>query len=209
MAQFHSSTSPQSISRWSRLWAALKDPGTAGLAVISVLILIGTQVNVRDSQTHTPAPSNVQQASVGIQAAHVIFPPDGEQIYQTRCMSCHQMNGQGVSRTFPPLQETEWVTGDKGRLIRIILGGVTGSIEVKGSTYQGVMPPWGSALNDKEVAALASYVRSNFGNDASSITAEEVARVRKVTKERAQPWTAQELQKEANQGIPGDSTAAE
>lgn len=194
-------------SPWSRLWTALRDPGTAGLAVISVLILLGTQVNVRDPQTHTPAPSGVQQASVGIQAAHAVFPPDGEEIYQTRCMSCHQINGQGVRGTFPPLRDTEWVNGDKGRLIRIILGGLTGPIKVKSSTYRGVMPPWGSALSDKQVAALASYVRSNFGNDASPVTAEEVAKVRDATKKRSQPWTAQELQKEANQGIPGDSTS--
>lgn len=194
-------------SLWSQLPTGLRDPWTAGLAVVCVLILIGMQVNVRAPQTHTPAPSGVQQASVGIQAAHAMFSPDGEQIYQTRCMSCHQINGQGVRGTFPPLRDTEWVNGDKGRLIRVILDGLTGPIEVKGSTYRGVMPPWGSALSDEQVAALASYVRSNLGNDASPVTAEEVAKVRDATKKRAQPWTAQELQNEANQGIPGDSTS--
>lgn len=70
------------------------------------------------------------------------------------------------------------------------------------------MPPWGSALSDAEVAALSTYLRSNFGNDASPVTAEEVAKVRAATKDRSQPWTAQELKQEANQGIPGDSTAS-
>lgn len=119
------------------------------------------------------------------------------------------MQGQGVPRTFPPLQETRWVNGDKGRLLRIILNGLSGPIEVKGSTYRGTMPPWGSALNDEEVAALASYVRSNFGNDAAPVTAKEVAKVRAAAKNRTQPWTAAELKKEANQGIPADSTTTE
>lgn len=119
------------------------------------------------------------------------------------------MKGQGVPRTFPPLQETRWVNGDKGRLLRIILNGLSGPIEVKGSTYRSTMPPWGSALNDEEVAALASYVRSNFGNDAAPVTAKEVAKVRAAAKNRTQPWTAAELKKEANQGIPADSTTPE
>ena len=119
------------------------------------------------------------------------------------------MNGQGVPGTFPPLTDTDWVNGDKGRLIRLLLSGLSGSIEVKGQTYSGVMPPWGGALDDEEMAAITTYIRSNFGNDASPVTAEDVAKVREATSSRKKPWTAKELRKDANQGIPGDSTARE
>jgi mono/diheme cytochrome c family protein len=131
---------------------------------------------------------------------------DGEQIYYTRCMSCHQMGGRGVPGTFPPLTNTDWVTGDKGRLIRLLLHGLTGPIEVDGVRYSGVMPPWGDALDDQGIADIATYIRTSFGNEASPITTEEVAAVRAATKRRTKPWTAKELNRPANRGVPSDST---
>ena len=132
---------------------------------------------------------------------------DGEQIYNTRCMSCHQMGGRGVPGTFPPLTDTDWVTGDKGRLIRLLLHGLTGPIEVDGTRYSGVMPPWGGALDDQGIADIATYIRTNFGNEASPIAAGEVAAVRAATKGRTKPWTAKELSRPANRGVPSDSTS--
>lgn len=119
------------------------------------------------------------------------------------------MNGQGVPRTFPPLTDTEWVTGDKGRLIRVLLHGLSGTIEVQGTQYSGIMPPWGDALDDEGIAQIATYIRTNFGNEASPVTTEEVAAVRAATQGRTNPWTAKAFQQEANLGIPGDSSNAE
>lgn len=130
---------------------------------------------------------------------------DGAEIYMTRCMSCHQMNGRGVSGVFPPLAGADWVTGDKGRLIRIVLHGLTGEIDVEGETYSGAMPPWQSFLDDEQTAALLTYIRSSWGNEASEVTAAEVSKVRTATKERRDPWTQDELAKEANNGIPGEN----
>ena len=130
---------------------------------------------------------------------------DGAEIYMTRCMSCHQMNGRGVSGVFPPLAGAGWVTGDKGRLIRIVLNGLTGEIDVEGETYSGAMPPWQSFLDDKQMAALLTYIRSSWGNEASEVTAAEVSKVRAATKERRDPWTQDELMKDENSGIPGET----
>jgi len=159
----------------------------------------GDPARTADRSIHASMDARVLSSSVD----------DGEQIYNTRCVSCHQMNGQGVPGTFPPLNDTDWVNGDKGRLIRLLLSGLSGSIEVKGQTYSGTMPPWGGALDDEEMAAITTYIRTNFGNDAPPVTAEEVAKVREATSSRKKPWTAKELRKDANQGIPGDSTARE
>ena len=128
---------------------------------------------------------------------------DGADIYASRCQTCHQSNGQGVPGVFPPVDGAAWVTGDKGRLIRIILNGMTGEVKVKGTTYSGSMPPWGTFLDDEQVAQVATYVRQNWSNDASEVTAEEVAAVRKASEDRKQPWTAEELQE--FEGIPGQS----
>ncbi|HLR31801.1 MAG TPA: PQQ-dependent sugar dehydrogenase, partial [Fodinibius sp.] len=127
---------------------------------------------------------------------------DGEQIYREQCAACHQQNGKGVSGLYPPLGGTEWVTGDKGRLIRIILQGIGGSIEVKGNSYTGLMPPWKDILSDDEVAAVASYLRSSWGNSASTVSEDEVRRVRAATESRQQPWTAAALNEEKHTGVP-------
>lgn len=176
-------------------------------ALITLLLLFGMTSRAPETSGDGEVPAFVASAADRAFAASM---PDGEQIYNTRCMSCHQMGGRGVPGTFPPLTDTDWVTGDKGRLIRLLLHGLTGRIEVNGTTYSGVMPPWGGALDDEGIAQIATYIRVNFGNEASPITTEEVAKVRAATKGRTKPWTAEEFKKEVNLGIPGaDSTGAE
>lgn len=101
----------------------------------------------------------------------------GEKIYSVYCGTCHQRNGQGASGRFPPLAGTPWVTGDKERLITIVLKGLEGRIEVKGEPYDNLMPQH-SFLDNKEVANVLTYIRQNFGNEASAITTEEVSAVR-------------------------------
>lgn len=119
--------------------------------------------------------------------------PDGAKIYSTTCASCHQANGLGTEGTYPPLGGSEWATEGEGRIVRILLHGLTGEVEVAGETYSGLMPPWGGALKDAELAAVASYVRASFGNRAAPITAATVARLRAATAGRTRPWTAAEL----------------
>ena len=101
----------------------------------------------------------------------------GEKIYYTYCSTCHQQDGRGATGRFPPLNGTEWVIGDKERLINIILNGMEGSMEVNGEVYNGVMPQH-SFLSDEEVADVLTYIRTNFGNDAGEIKAEEVKKLR-------------------------------
>jgi glucose/arabinose dehydrogenase/cytochrome c5 len=102
----------------------------------------------------------------------------GAAVYNARCASCHQASGQGVSGVFPPLAGTDWVTGDKSRLIGIILNGLSGEIDVDGVTYNGAMPPWSATLTDREIAAVLTHVRTSFGNDAEPVSAAEVAAIR-------------------------------
>ncbi len=118
---------------------------------------------------------------------------EAAQLYTTRCAPCHQFSGQGTGDLFPPLQETDWVEGDEDRLIKVVLGGLGGSIEVNGKTFDGEMPPWKEFLSDEQVAAILTYIRTSWGNKASAIKPEDVARVREETKMRRQLWTAEEL----------------
>jgi mono/diheme cytochrome c family protein len=119
--------------------------------------------------------------------------PDGKKVFATTCAACHQPNGEGVEAKYPPLAGSEWATGDEARLIRIVLDGLTGPVEVAGESYSGVMPPWGATLKDPEIAAVATYVRSAWGNKAAPVTTARVAAIRAATKTRTAPWTAPEL----------------
>lgn len=115
--------------------------------------------------------------------------------FATACAACHQAHGEGVPGAFPPLAGSEWVLGDPGRLIRIALHGVYGAIEVKGQPWNLAMPGQGSnpLLDDERLAALLSYVRNAWGNEAPMIDARVVAAVREQTRGRMLPWTVAEL----------------
>jgi glucose/arabinose dehydrogenase/mono/diheme cytochrome c family protein len=107
----------------------------------------------------------------------------GKTIYSKEgyCTTCHQSNGEGLSASgFPPLAGTKWVTGNEDRAIKIVLKGLLGQIDVNGKTYPGQVPmtPFEGLLNDKEVAAVLTYVRNSFGNKASVISPEKVKIVR-------------------------------
>ena len=83
----------------------------------------------------------------------------------------------GDMQRFPPLGGADWVTGDKERLIKVLLKGLEGPLEVKGQSYNNVMPQH-SFLKDDEIAEVLTHIRSNFGNTASAVSADEVQQVR-------------------------------
>jgi mono/diheme cytochrome c family protein len=121
----------------------------------------------------------------------------GKKTYDMTCIACHQANGLGVPGQYPPLVASEWVTGNEDRVIRIVLHGLNGPITVEGKEYNNVMAPLGS-LKDDQIANVISYVRASWGNTASEVTPEAVARVRAETAGRNTYWTAAELLKIGN-----------
>lgn len=124
----------------------------------------------------------------------------GKQAYQT-CVSCHQANGQGVPGAFPPLAGSEWVTGNEERLVRVLIHGLGGSIQVKGATYNGSMPAFGKIpgggynWNSEKIAHVLSYIRHEWGNNAEFVTKEKVDEIFKAESARTKAWTQDELKK--------------
>jgi mono/diheme cytochrome c family protein len=119
------------------------------------------------------------------------------------CNTCHQANGLGVPGVYPPLAGSEWVLGSEERAVRIVLYGLQGKLTVKGTEFPGTvpMPIFGQGVSnsgynwsDDKIAAVLTYVRSEWGNAAAPITAGKVAEIH--TKEGDhKPWTPDELQK--------------
>jgi len=118
----------------------------------------------------------------------------GRDAYMKSCVECHQADGNGVQDTFPPLTGSEWVKGDRKTMLRIVLGGLSGPVEVKGMKFNGVMPGH-IQMNDTEIARIASFVRFAFGElKEKPVTDDEVRSLRPdVDKRKFVPWTLPEL----------------
>jgi mono/diheme cytochrome c family protein len=113
---------------------------------------------------------------------------DGGQIFAAKCVACHQTNGLGIPGVFPPLAGSEWVLGADKVLVQIPLHGITGVVQVKGAAYNGAMPVF-DALSDAEIAAVLSYVRTQWGNAAPAVSPATVAAGREATHLRTIPWS--------------------
>jgi mono/diheme cytochrome c family protein len=102
----------------------------------------------------------------------------GKKIYTQYCLACHQEDGSGVPNMNPPLRKSDWVNGDKTKLITVVLNGLKDEIEVNGDTFNGIMASH-SFLNDKQIADVLTYIRSNFDNTSDAIKPEDVKALRK------------------------------
>lgn len=102
----------------------------------------------------------------------------GEKLYAQHCASCHQDNGKGRAGAWPPLAENPSVTAisPMNTLHVVLNGGFSPATAANPRPHS--MPPFGQALDDNDVAAVVTYVRSSWGNDAGAVTSLDVKRAR-------------------------------
>lgn len=117
--------------------------------------------------------------------------------FKSLCSSCHGPDGKGLKfgtggMIAPPLAGSARVNGDPNVLIRIVLSGLTGPIDNK--TYPSIMP---AQMNSEDpwLASVLSFIRTNLGNKAKPVHAEDIKKVRDIVGRRWDPWTLEELQK--------------
>ena len=126
--------------------------------------------------------------------------PKGAALFNTVCQTCHGPDGNGVKSLGPPLNQSEWVTGDKNKLISIVLFGLTGPVKVNGHIYKtpevsGDMPGIGydKDMPSEDVAQLLTFIRKSWRNNGDKISTEEVASTRKKLTNRQKAFTVEEL----------------
>ena len=112
------------------------------------------------------------------------------------CIVCHQATGLGVAGQFPPLAGSEWVKSDakhgENHLVLLMLNGHQGPMQVLGGNYNNAMPQW-KQLHDEEIAAILTYIRSEWGNNAPAIDPAFVASIRSEHKDQSDPCTQSQL----------------
>ncbi len=99
---------------------------------------------------------------------------NGQMVYEQNCVVCHQADGGGVPHLNPPLSQTEYVLGEKPRIIGILLNGLDAHEPIDGEVYSNVMPAH-DFLTDQQIADVLTFVRNSFENKASAVSVAEVA----------------------------------
>ena len=153
-------------------------------------------------------PSRTAWAGGGAAEAGPVDPKViGKRVFSQNCVVCHQTTGLGIAGQFPPLVGSEWVLsqdwhGDN-HLVKIILKGIQGPVQVKGASFNNAMPTW-STLTDEQIASVLTFIRSEWGNSAPPIPADYVRDIRAKTADRTEPWTMKDLQ-----AIPAEKAPAQ
>jgi cytochrome c oxidase cbb3-type subunit 2 len=118
----------------------------------------------------------------------------GRAVYGSLCGLCHGNDGLGKPGQVPPLAGSEWVNSKEvQRLARISLAGLNGQIQAEGKDWNLSMPAMGAALSDADLAAVLSFIRQSWGNQAGAVTADDVTAVRAAIGARPQPMTSDQL----------------
>jgi mono/diheme cytochrome c family protein len=132
----------------------------------------------------------------------------GKKIFAANCQTCHQANGQGVPGQYPPLAGSEFTTGGSRRMAMIVMKGLQGPVKVKGQTYgTAVMQPWDKTLTDQKIADVITYERSEWGNTASPVTAEQIAALRKELASHPESYTEPDILAAPDGDLPGGGGA--
>jgi mono/diheme cytochrome c family protein len=123
----------------------------------------------------------------------------GKKSFLQTCAACHQATGMGVAGVYPPLAGSEWVQGNEERVIRVLLHGLNGPIDVEGHAFNGAMPAFGKVVGggynwkEEKIAQVLTYIRQEWGNKAAPVATAKVVEILGKEKDRPKPWTQGEL----------------
>jgi mono/diheme cytochrome c family protein len=116
----------------------------------------------------------------------VVTPPppaqmaDGEKIYEGACVACHEADGSGAPRIYPPLPgNANLQSADPSSTLRVILDGAE-TVTTPRAPNAGSMPAYAAKLSDRQIADVTNFIRNSWGNAAPLVTPEQVAKARKA-----------------------------
>jgi mono/diheme cytochrome c family protein len=127
----------------------------------------------------TAAPADTAPAPAPAKPAARKVSNAGAKLYETHCADCHGLQGQGRANAYPALAGNRAVLmGNTNNLMHSVLNGGFAAA-TKGHPRPFGMPPFLLQLNDGELAAVLTYVRSAWGNQASALTEFDINALRR------------------------------
>lgn len=100
----------------------------------------------------------------------------GEQLYKKHCSNCHQANGTGLGRVYPPLNQSDYMEKNMERVLCLMKNGIEGELVVNGISFNQAMPGV-STLSDLEIAEIATYIYNSWDHKRGII---EVSNARQI-----------------------------
>ncbi len=98
---------------------------------------------------------------------------NGRDLYISYCQNCHGAKGEGLAALAPPLTDTTYLKTNKTKMACYIKNGLTDTIVVNGTRYEGKMPAENFANID--IAQIIVYVTNSFGNKQGNYSQEQIA----------------------------------
>jgi mono/diheme cytochrome c family protein len=115
----------------------------------------------------------------------IVTPPDadelkaGQAVYARLCVACHEADGSGAPRIYPPLPANALLQAiNPSSTLRIILDGAH-TVTTPRAPNTGEMPAYARQLSDEQIAAVTNYIRNSWGNAAPLVTPAQVAKARR------------------------------
>lgn len=104
---------------------------------------------------------------------------EGEVLYQQHCANCHQTNGSGLGRVYPPLAQSDFLRNNPNAVLCLMKYGVAGEMIVNGVSYYKPMPGI-PALTELELAEIATYIHNSWGNSGKLVEVNQVGSILKT-----------------------------
>ncbi|WP_156181577.1 cytochrome c [Halomonas sp. PR-M31] len=192
----HSGVVGEMISVVQHSLSHLKDEDLTSIAVYLKSLPRSTEAPSDDEAPSVQDKTDENKDTSATLASAKVDIDSGERLYLDNCNACHFTNGKGASWVFPALKGNSLVVAENpDGLLHVILAGAQMPSTPK-APAKLAMPGFGWRLSDKEVADLATFVRSGWGNDGDSVTADQVAEVRKGIPEKVLRDSAPNMVKE-------------
>ena len=106
----------------------------------------------------------------------------GEKLYLQHCSNCHQLNGSGLGRLYPPVNTSDYMDKNFEDVICLMKFGKDGVLIVNGQEFNQPMKGI-STLSDLEIAEIATYVYNSWSHEKGIVEVKEVSNILK----RCQP----------------------
>lgn len=139
-----------------------------GHAFMPIVVKVVGEADYRAWLADKKARAEAAQAAAGKSYGQAELMKRGEKVFTDNCAACHQASGMGIPGAFPSLVGDKVVTGDKTGHIAMVLNGRPGT----------AMPAFGPQLPDLDIAAVLTYERNSWGNQAGVVQPADVLALR-------------------------------